>query len=163
MQTVEVFSFIQRKKFAGVVVMSHVAARTVWGRPLAIATAVVFFISSMFPVIAGLSKNTAAFPKAWGRLDVGLAFVLAILALLILAFAEGKIDKRAVDASYRAYRIMIHGILVMLVIFFLFGDRITWINCLTGFAWRAWLLLYCLPSWFASLRAGADFSVAMHG
>jgi hypothetical protein len=113
----------------------------------------------MFPVIAGLSKNTAAFPKWWGVLDVGLAFLLAILALVVLAFADGKVDNRAADASYRAYRILIHGILAMIVVFFLFGDRITWINCLTGFAWRAWLLLYCLPSWRVTLRAGTDLSV----
>jgi hypothetical protein len=55
-------------------------ARPGRGRSLAVATAVVFFISSAFPVVAGLSKNTASFPKWWSVLDVGLAFVLAILA-----------------------------------------------------------------------------------
>ena len=126
-----------------------------WARPLAITAAGLFLISSAFPVVAGLSKNTAAFPKWWGRLDVGLAFVLVILAFVIMALAEGKVDKQAVDATYRAYRILIHGIFVMLVIFFLAGDRITWINCLTGFAWRAWLLAYCLPAWFTAFGSSA--------
>jgi len=36
-----------------------------------------------------------------------------------------------------------------------FGDRRVWINCLSGFAWRAWLLLYCLPAWFTALRITA--------
>ena len=72
-------------------------------RPLAITVAVLFFISSGFPAVAGLSKNTASFPKGWGMLDVGLAFVLTLLALLMMALAEGKVNKQAVDASYRAY------------------------------------------------------------
>jgi hypothetical protein len=57
--------------------------------------------------------------------------------------------------TYRAYRILIHGIFVMLVVFFLAGKRITWINCLTGFGWRAWLLLYALPSWFTVVKTPA--------
>ncbi len=126
--------------------------RPLWGRRLAVAAAVVFFISSAFPVVAGLSKNTASFPKLWGRLDVGIAFVLTILAFAVMALAANKVTKQAEEVSYRAYRILTHGILVMIVVFFLFGDRITWINCLTGFAWRAWLLLYSLPAWFTALR-----------
>ena len=123
-----------------------------WGRPLALVTVLVFLVSSAFPVAAGLAKNTASFPKWWGVVDVGLALVLAVLALGIMAAARGKVDKPAIDASYRAYRILNHGIFVMLVLFFLFGDRIAWANCLTGFAWRAWLLLYVLPEWFTTLR-----------
>ena len=133
--------------------MNNCAARALWSRPLSVVAAVLFFISSVFPAVAGLSKNTAAFPKWWGMLDVGLAFVLAILAIVIMALVGGKVDRQAEDASYRAYRVLIHGILAMLVVFFLFGDRIVWINCLTGFAWRAWLLLYSLPAWFTALRA----------
>jgi len=115
--------------------------------------AVLFVISSAFPAVAGFSKNTADFSKWWGRLDVGLSFVLAILAFAIMVLAEGKVNQQAVDATYRAYRILIHGIFVMLVVFFLAGDRIVWINCLTGFAWRAWLLAYCLPAWFTAFRS----------
>jgi uncharacterized membrane protein len=103
-------------------------------------------------VIAGLSKNTASFPKWWGMLDVGIAFVLAIVGYALIAITQGKVNKQATDASYRTYGFLTHGLLVMIVVFFLFGDRINWINCLTGFAWRTWLLLYCLPAWFAVLR-----------
>ncbi len=123
-----------------------------WGRQLAIATAIVFFISLVFPVVAGLSKNTAAFSKWWGVLDVGIAAVLAILAFAVVGLAYGKVDKPAEDASYRAYRILIHGIFVLMLAFFLVGDRIIWINGLPGIAWRSWLLLYCLPAWFTSFR-----------
>jgi hypothetical protein len=117
-----------------------------WSR-LAIVAAVVFLVSSAFPVVAGLSHNTASFPKWWGALDVSLAFVLAALALVILGVTQGKVNKQAEDVSYRAYRILTHGIFLMLVVFFLFGNRITWSNCLSGFAWWTWLLLYTLPAW----------------
>jgi len=126
-----------------------------WGRSLALATAVVFVISSVFPVVAGLSKNTASFPKIWGKLDVGLAFVLAVMAFAVMALARNSVDKRAEESTYRAYRVLLHGIFVMLLVFFVFGDRIVWINCLTGFAWRSWLLLYALPEWIVALRANA--------
>ena len=112
-----------------------------------------FCISTAFPVVAGLSKNTGAFPKWWGIADVVLAFVLAVMAFAVMVTAHGRINKDADDTTYRAYRVLIHGIFVMLVVFFLAGERVIWINCLTGFAWRAWLLLYALPSWFALVRA----------
>jgi len=72
-----------------------------WSRPLAVATAIVFLISSAFPVTAGLSNNTAAFPQWWGILDVGIAFVLAILAFVIQALAGRNLNRHAEDASYR--------------------------------------------------------------
>src|SRR5262249_11166392 len=43
-------------------------------RPLAIAAAVVFLISSAFPVVAGFVKDRDTWPKWWGVLDVGIAF-----------------------------------------------------------------------------------------
>jgi hypothetical protein len=112
----------------------------------------VFLISSAFPVVAGLSKNTESFPKWWGTLDVGLALVLAMLVFAIIGIAQGNLDKQAEDATYRTYRILIHGILAMSVVVMLFGDRIIWLNCVTGFMWRTWLLVYCLPWWFTALR-----------
>lgn len=126
-----------------------------WSRPLAVATAAIFCVSTVFPLVAGLSKNSGAFPKWWGIADVVLAFVLAAMVFAVMVAAHGKIDRQAEDATYRAYRILSHGIFVMLVGFFLAGEQITWINCLTGFGWRAWLLLYALPSWFTVLRAPA--------
>jgi uncharacterized protein YhhL (DUF1145 family) len=127
-----------------------------WGRRLAIVTAAVFFVSLVFPVAAGLSHNTATFPKWWGALDVSVALVLAALALVILGFSQGKVSKQAEDVTYRAYRILIHGVFAMLVAFFLFGSRIVWSNCLTGLAWRTWLLLYALPAWFTAMMITGD-------
>lgn len=126
-----------------------------WSRPLAVATAAIFCVSTVFPVVAGLSNNSGTFPKWWGITDVVLAFVLAAMVFAVMVTANGKINKQAEDATYRAYRILSHGILAMLVVFFLAGERITWINCLTGFGWRAWLLLYALPSWFTVVKSPA--------
>lgn len=137
--------------------MKKPGARAKWGRPLAIVAAVVFVVSSAFPVVAGLSKNTSSFPQWWGQVDVGIAFVLVILVIAITV-AGANVSKQAKDTSYRAYRILTHGILALLVVFFLFGDRIIWINCLTGFAWRAWLLLYSLPAWFTLLGSKGQTS-----
>jgi hypothetical protein len=100
-----------------------------WGRSLAIVAAVVFFVSLIFPVAAGLSHDTASFPKLWGRMDLSLAFVLAVLAMVTLGPAQDKVIKQAENMSYRAYRILIHGIFAMLVVFFVFGSRIVWSNC----------------------------------
>jgi hypothetical protein len=130
-------------------------SRALWGRRLAFTAAVVFILSSAFPVAAGLSKDTASFPDWWGAADVVVAAVLALLALAIHGFAQGKVDRRAEDASYRAYRVLTHGIFAMIVVFFVLGDRIVWSNCLPGFAWRTWLLLYSLPAWLTVSRTAA--------
>jgi hypothetical protein len=113
----------------------------------------VFVTGSAFPVTAGLAKDTAFFPTWWGALDVGIAFVLVVLAIVLIALTQGKVSEQAEDAGYGAYRVLTHGILGMIVVFLLFGDRITWINCLPGFAWRAWLLLYSLPAWFTAFES----------
>jgi hypothetical protein len=122
-------------------------------RPVAIVTAVVFSVSAIFPLVAGFVRDTQSWPKWWGALDVGLAFILAGLVLAIAALARARMNQRTEEVTYRAYRVLIHGILVGLVVFFLAGDRIIWSQCLTGFLWRAWLLLYAFPWWVAAYRA----------
>ena len=131
--------------------------RSRWDRPLVISAAVVFLISSAFPVVGGFVKEREAWPKWWGVLDVGIAFVLGVLAFAVIGFGQGKVNKQAEDASYRAYRFLLHGIFAMMLVHVLAGDRIVWRNCLTGFAWRYWLLLYGLPAWFALFGTTAAF------
>lgn len=133
------------------------ASRAGWGRPLAVVAGVVFVISSAFPVVAGFVKDPEAWPKWWGWLDVGLAFVLAALAFTLIGFTQGKLDRQADDAAYRLYRVLTHGILVMCVVYFIAGNQIIWTQCLTGISWRMWLFLYCLPAWFAAFgTTGSD-------
>lgn len=122
------------------------------GRPLAIATGIVFVISSIFPVVAGLSKNTQAFPRLWGILDVVIAFLLATLAMVTLALFDRAVNEEIKQVAYRMYRVLGHAILALCAVFLLAGDRITWTSCLPGFAWRAWLLFYVLPAWLAPIR-----------
>ena len=126
------------------------------GRALAIVTAVVFCLSSVFPAVAAFVHDRESWPPWWGVLDVAIAFCLAVLALAVLAAAQGKVTEPAREATYHAYRVLIHGILAAMVAFVLAGDRIVWGNCLTGFAWRAWLLMYCLPAWFMLFRIGQE-------
>lgn len=115
-------------------------------------------MSLLFPIAAGLSKNTADLPKWWGALDVALAFVLVILAFVVYGLGHGRVNKQIEETTYRAYRMLIHVILVLVVVFLVFGDRITWITGLPGIAWRAWLLLYVLPEWFAVVGKGTSRS-----
>ena len=123
-----------------------------WSRPLAIATAIAFAISTAFPTGACLVKDITALPRFWGALDVAVAAIVAVLAITVAAIAEKRVDARATEATYRVYRVLIHGVLAGVVIFLTLGDRINWPTCLVGFAWRAWLLLYVLPAWLVAMR-----------
>jgi hypothetical protein len=126
-----------------------------WGRPLALATAAMFCISLVFPAVAAFVRDRESWPKWWGVLDVTVALVLAVAAIALLGVTHNQPDRQAEHASFVAYRFLSYGLLVFGVVFMISGDRIVWANCLTGFAWRAWLLVYSLPCWFTALRAGA--------
>ncbi len=125
------------------------------GRILAILTAVLFVVSSIFPLAAGLAKDTSYFPKWWGRADVALAFVLAIAVFAVLGMARGNVNQEGINDSYAAYRALNHVLFAGILIFVFFGDRIAWSHCLSGFAWRTWLLVYVLPSWFMLLQGSS--------
>ena len=127
-----------------------------WGHLLAVTAAAVFAVSSAFPAAAAVVRDTESWPKWWGVLDVAIAFVLAALAFAVIGLTQSQVTKQAEEASYRAYRVLIHGVIVMLAVFVLLGDRIVWANCLPGFAWRAWLLFYSLPAWYTLIAVGAS-------
>jgi hypothetical protein len=127
-----------------------VTARQPVPRLIATATAVVFIISAVFPIVAGFVRDTESWPKWWGPLDVGLAFILAIMVLFTCGVAGERINRQTELLTYRAYRVLIHIIILGLAAFFLAGDRIIWSQCLTGFLWRGWLLFYALPWWIAA-------------
>jgi hypothetical protein len=126
-------------------------SRTLSDRSLAIATAVMFCVSTAFPVVAAVYPNAQGLPRAVGVLDGIIAFALVILAMVLHVRTQGKVARDDHEAAYRVYRVLTHGILVLLVLFFLFGDRIAWNIGLVGLAWRSWLLLYTLPVWYAAL------------
>ena len=122
------------------------------GRRLAVMTAIVFVISSIFPVVVGLSGNPESFPRWWGILDVAIAFILAALAIVIAVRFERVVTAEIKLAAYRTYRVLVNVILALLVIFLLGGDRVRWTIFLPGLAWRGWLLFYGLPAWIVALR-----------
>jgi hypothetical protein len=126
--------------------------KAVWAHRFGFTTAILFAVSWVFPLGAGLAKDTSTFPKWWGPADVGLAFVLVIAVFGLQYVVGGSVDKRAEEVAYRTYRILIHGLMAVGVVVILAGDRITWAHCATGFLWRTWLALYILPWWLAALR-----------
>jgi hypothetical protein len=116
---------------------------------------VLFAVSTAFPVAAAFIPQER--PPVWiGFIDVALAALLVFLALLTDSVARAKIDARIVERSYRLYRTLAVVPLVLLVLFFLAGDSIKWEVLLPGLAWRAWLLLYFLPSWLAAWETRAS-------
>lgn len=125
---------------------------TKWARPISIVSAFVFLISAAFPLGAGLSSDTSRLPRWWGAADVTIAFLLALLSFAVMGLGQSQINNQVEDSTYRAYRILIHGIFALLFVFVFFGSHIVWSQCLSGIAWRSWLLLYALPAWIALYR-----------
>jgi len=125
-------------------------------RAIALTTAGLFLISLAFPAVAAFVKDPQAWPKWWGALDVTLAFTLALLVMVVLATARDRVNKEVEQITYRVYRVLIWGIFLLMAVFVVAGDRIIWTQCLTGFAWRYWLLLYALPWWIAANRPTAQ-------
>ena len=121
-------------------------------RAVALTLAILFVLSWIFPVVAGLVKNPTRLPQWWGAADVALAFAVAVGACAIPGLAHGNVDKRAEQTTYRIYRSSLHATLVAGVLVMLAGDRIRWESCATGFLWRAWLFLYILPWWLVAAR-----------
>ena len=120
-------------------------------RAIALTAAILFVLSWIFPVGAGLVKNPTDLPQWWAIVDVALAVVVAVGAFVIPALAHGKVDKQAEQTAYRIYRRSLHALMVVGVVVILAGDRIKWAYCATGFLWRTWLFLYILPWWLAAV------------
>ena len=84
---------------------------------------------------------------------MGVAFLLVLAAFGVQTQAYSRLDRKAQDTSYRVYRVVIHGLLLVALMVILAGDQVTWMNCATGFLWRAWLGVYILPWWLVALRS----------
>jgi arginine exporter protein ArgO len=122
-------------------------------RYLAVITAVAFFVSLVFPTAAGLVQNTDLLPRWWGIADVVFAFILAALAITVVARFDRRKTAEIERVTYRVYRVVSNLILVLLVIFLIGGDRIRWTIFLPGIAWRGWLFLYAYPAWLTAMRS----------
>ena len=79
-------------------------------RAIALTAAFLFVLSWIFPVSAGLVRNPASLPKWWGTVDVALAFVVAVGALVIPGLGRGNLNKQAERTTYRIYPSSLHGL-----------------------------------------------------
>jgi hypothetical protein len=121
-------------------------------KALAIIAAALVLVSFVFPAAAGLSKHPESFPVWWGPADVSLSLLVGVLAVIVLAMSRGQTDQYSEFASYRVYRVLIHGILIVCALVIYSGEWIVWPQCATGFLWRFWLLAYALPMWIMVVR-----------
>lgn len=115
------------------------------GRLLVMLGVMLFIMSISFPVAASLVEQER-FPVWVGLLDVTLAFSLVLIMVVIAAIGREMMDEHVRYVSYRVYRFLANLPLALLIIFFVFGNRIKWDVLLIGLAWRMWALLYILPA-----------------
>lgn len=123
------------------------------GRLIAIITAIVFVVSLIFPISAGVVDDPKSIPPWWGMLDVVVAAVLCGLAIYLAFKFDRRVTTEIRMTSYSAYRVMINVMLLLLVIFLLIGERVTWTYFLPGIAWRTWLAFYAFPAWLTAFRS----------
>jgi hypothetical protein len=69
-------------------------------------------------------------------LDVALAGTVMLVMGILTLRSQGRINAQAQQRSYRVYRGALQLPLLLLLIFFLVGDRIKWDILLIGLAWR---------------------------
>jgi hypothetical protein len=121
-------------------------------RGLLVVTGLTLFcVSTLFPILASLASGESL--PAWiGWLDVALAVAVIGLGMAIDAAARGKIDGTVRQDAYRLYRLLLNVPIILLALFFVWGDHIRWEILLPGLAWRAWLLGYVLPAGIAGWR-----------
>ncbi len=96
--------------------------------------------------------DTSQLPRWWGAADVSIAFLLGLLALLVFSLGRSRVNEPVKEIAYRGYRVLLHGIFALLLVFVFLSQYIVWSQCLSGLAWRTWLLLYGLPEWIALYR-----------
>lgn len=122
------------------------------GRLIAIVTAIVFVVSLIFPISAGVVNDAKSMPSWWGMLDVVVAAILCALTIYLAFKFDRRVTNETRVTSYSAYRVMINVVLLLLLIFLLIGERVTWTYFLPGIAWRVWLAFYAYPAWLTAFR-----------
>jgi hypothetical protein len=118
---------------------------TIAPRSLVGLAASAWVVSTAFPVVASLLRAEEPL-RALGVADVAVAAVTVALGVSVAAKKPAGFDARVSDAAVRVYRAAANTCLVLLVVFFLAGDRVRWNVLLPGLAWRAWFFAWVLPS-----------------
>jgi len=116
--------------------------------PLVIFSIGIFFISTLFPVVASLLPTTTV-PTWIGASDVLIALIVVGILATATTKVRGKINETVKNTSSNIYQSLAGIPLLLLAIYFIFGDKIHWEILLPGLAWRAWVLLYSIPSMIA--------------
>lgn len=120
------------------------ATRTSRARIIVWLFCALYILSLLFVVVASLI-DLSQHPAWMGIADVIAAFLLVSVMIAIAVTAQGKVSPKAEHSSYRVYRWLGVLPLVLLVLFFLMGEAISWTTLLPGLAWRAFVLIYSLP------------------
>ena len=114
-------------------------------KTLGIIFIISFFISTLFPIVAGVSNiNENAKIGYLGYLDVAIAF-FCFLFFVLLSMINYK-QKDAITTS-KAQKITeyISAIPLILICLYLMGVKLNWDIFLIGIGWRFWLLIIALP------------------
>jgi hypothetical protein len=104
-----------------------------------------FAVSILFPITASFMPQNAL-PTWVGLTDVMLALVIIALMVGVTIKTRGEFNSAIKERSFDIYRLLAAFPLLLLAIFFLFGDRIHWEILLPGLAWRTWVFVYSTPS-----------------
>ena len=125
-------------------------------RKLVVGAAVLFAVSTMFPIVAAVVQPDPS-PLWAGMADVALAILTCACGFTIATRAGERFDDRVVRSAFRIYRTGATALLLLIAVFLVVGDRIGWRILLPGLAWRAWLLAWVLPAalslWEGTRRA----------
>ena len=113
--------------------------------------AALFVLSTLFPIVAGF-WNVAQPPRWLGVADVVVAALLLFSAFTLVNRAKSAVTDSHRVAALHISQMALTVIPLLLVLFFLLGDRIAWTVLVIGLAWRAWLLLFVLPFLVAAWR-----------
>jgi len=109
---------------------------------------VLFAVSCGFPVCASLLE-AERLPRWVGIADVVVAAALVSVGVFVMSRKPSGFTAAIVVTGFRTYRGLANIFLALLVLFFLAGEHIRWEILLPGLAWRAWLLVWVLPSWLS--------------
>lgn len=127
------------------------AARLRLGPRAAQAFAVLFVVSTAFPIVAALIPPSTT-PSALGLLDVAVAAIVVMLGFTIESVARDRVSDGDRTVAWRVVRIVATVPLLLLIVFFMRADIVRWDVLLVGLAWRTWLLVWVLPAVASLLR-----------
>ena len=111
---------------------------------------VLFSVSTAFPVMALFGPY--GLPSEIGIVDLGVASIALVAGFTLESRARDLVSEADRATSWRVIRLGATAGLVLLAVFFVAPKALGWDVLIIGLVWRAWLLIWVLPSLVASLR-----------